>query len=118
MLLEQRGISYLLAVRGNEVINVLTAEREFPHFKASALADLVPEDGWKRLSAGVGAKGQRYSDWARLSLFRLQDPPPHHRVPEAVSTRVRPDPRLVGVAANPSGRRPGVSQLMTEQLQL
>ncbi|KAA1052993.1 Mobile element protein [Azospirillum argentinense] len=74
VLLEQRAVPYVLAVRGNEVLNVLTAEREFLHLKASALADLVPEDGWKRLSAGVGAKGQRYYDWARLRLFRLQEP--------------------------------------------
>ncbi|CAO3453158.1 hypothetical protein [Azospirillum argentinense] len=78
VLLEQREIPYVLAVRGNEVLNVLTAEREFLHLKASALADLVPEDGWKRLSAGVGAKGQRYYDWARLRLFRLQEPPWDH----------------------------------------
>ncbi|AWJ84728.1 hypothetical protein TSH58p_15060 [Azospirillum sp. TSH58] len=57
MLLEQRGIPYVLAVRGNEVMNVLTAERKFLHLKASALAGLVTEDGWKRLSAGVAPRG-------------------------------------------------------------
>ncbi len=76
VLLEQREVPYVLAVRGNEVLNVLTAEREFLHLKASAY--LVPEDRWKRLSAGVGAKGQRYYDWARLRLFRLQEPPWDH----------------------------------------
>ncbi|OYD84332.1 transposase [Azospirillum brasilense] len=78
VLLERREVPYVLAVRGNEVLNVLTADREFLRLKASALADLVPEDGWKRLSAGVGAKGQRYYDWARLRLFRLQEPPWDH----------------------------------------
>ncbi|MBP2316781.1 hypothetical protein [Azospirillum soli] len=57
------------------VLNVLTTDREFLHLKAAALADLVPEDGWKRLSTGVGVKGQRYYDWARLRLFWLQEPP-------------------------------------------
>lgn len=78
VLLEQREAPDVLAVHGNEVLDVLTAEREFLHLKASALADLVPEDGWKRLGSGVGAKGQRYYDWARLRLFRLQEPPWDH----------------------------------------
>ncbi|WP_143271994.1 hypothetical protein [Azospirillum brasilense] len=43
--LERREVPYVLAVRGNEVLNVLTADREFLRLKASALADLVPEDG-------------------------------------------------------------------------
>ena len=55
VLLEKREMPYVLAVRGNEVLGALTAAREFLHLKASALANFVPEDGWKRLSAGIGS---------------------------------------------------------------
>jgi SRSO17 transposase len=41
---------------------------------AAALAAAVPEEAWQRLSAGAGAKGERFYDWARVSLMRLQQP--------------------------------------------
>lgn len=33
---------------------------------------------WQRLSAGPGAKGERWYDWARVRLFRLPQPPWEH----------------------------------------
>src|SRR5215203_1916271 len=45
---------------------------------AAALAAAVPEEAWQRLSAGAGAKGERFYDWARVRLMRLQQPPWEH----------------------------------------
>src|SRR3954469_5404272 len=39
----------------------------------------TPPPRWRRpLSAGVGAKGERFYDWARVRLMRLQQPPWDH----------------------------------------
>jgi hypothetical protein len=37
-------------------------------FRADALARKVPERAWQKLSAGDGAKGQRFYDWAVIDL--------------------------------------------------
>ena len=36
--------------------------------RADALAADLPRRAWQRLSAGAGAKGQRYYDWAWITL--------------------------------------------------
>ncbi len=38
--------------------------------RADALAASVPKRAWQRLCAGPGAKGQRYYDWAWITLTR------------------------------------------------
>jgi hypothetical protein len=40
--------------------------------RADVSAAQVPVDAWQRLSAGQGAKGPRWYDWARVRLARLQ----------------------------------------------
>ncbi|MFE4682748.1 hypothetical protein ACFRNJ_18200 [Streptomyces sp. NPDC056721] len=49
------------------------AERKF---RADALAKKVPERAWQKLSAGTGAKGHRFYDWA---VIDLADPAPGSR---------------------------------------
>jgi hypothetical protein len=36
--------------------------------RADALAGRLPKRAWQRLSAGKGAKGQRYYDWAWAAI--------------------------------------------------
>jgi SRSO17 transposase len=38
----------------------------------------MPGEAWRQLSAGVGAKGERLFDWARVRLVRLPEPPWEH----------------------------------------
>ena len=72
--LEERDKPYVLAIRGNEKLTM----GDFHTYTAEQLAaDLAPHE-WQRLPAGVGSKGPRLYDWARLRLFRLQSPPWDH----------------------------------------
>ena len=45
---------------------------------AKDLATAEPLEGWRRLSAGAGSKGERLYDWARFRLCRLQQAPWDH----------------------------------------
>ncbi|WP_189317878.1 IS701 family transposase, partial [Streptomyces brasiliensis] len=61
--LEERGTGYVLAVaRGHEVTT------QSGKFRAEALAKKLPKRAWQKLSAGAGAKGQRFYDWAVIDL--------------------------------------------------
>jgi SRSO17 transposase len=63
--LEARGIGYVLAVaRDHRVRFGGTSHR------ADALLTRVPARAWQCVSAGKGAKGHRYYDWAFLRLDR------------------------------------------------
>jgi SRSO17 transposase len=63
--LEARPIGYVLAVSGKDtVVGPDWHQRRI----AAYLAD-PPADGWRRLSAGAGAKGPRWYDWVRLPLI-------------------------------------------------
>lgn len=66
--LEQREQPFVLAVPANEPL-----WRDGPQYlEARDIAtDLLP-DAWQRLSAGAGAKGPRWYDWAWQPLWRLQ----------------------------------------------
>ncbi|MGW5820544.1 IS701 family transposase [Streptomyces diastatochromogenes] len=61
--LEKRGIGYVLA---------MACSTEVPTgagmFRADALVKKVPKRAWQKLSAGRGAKGQRFYDWAVIDL--------------------------------------------------
>jgi SRSO17 transposase len=61
--LEERGTGYVLAVARSHAV---TAGRR--KYRADALAARVPARAWQRYSAGEGAKGHRYYDWALISL--------------------------------------------------
>jgi SRSO17 transposase len=77
MMLEARGRAYLLAIRGNDRLWSELDGRVGQH-KPEDLAKAMPEEAWRRLSAGAGAKGERLYDWARARLVRLQAPPWEH----------------------------------------
>nr|WP_244197688.1 hypothetical protein [Caballeronia ptereochthonis] len=40
--------------------------------RADEIAQALPPQAWRRLSAGIGAKGARLYDWALTPLWRLQ----------------------------------------------
>ena len=69
-MLEQRQQPHVLAVRSNE----RHMAGSFQTRTAAAIADAVAQPDWQRLAAGEGAKGPRLYDWARVRLFRLQQP--------------------------------------------
>ena len=74
--LEREKRPFVLAIRGNEKLWSVLGGGIGQH--AAALAAAVPEEAWQRLSAGPGAKGERFYDWARVRLVRLQRPPWDH----------------------------------------
>src|SRR6266478_4290281 len=78
MMLERRDKHYVLAVRSNE--RLMADDRELGHARGTAaeLAQALPASSWTKLSAGLGAKGPRVYDWARIRLRRLQRPPREH----------------------------------------
>lgn len=47
-------------------------------FRADALAKKVPKRAWQKLSAGPGAKGQRFYHWAVIDLAEAA--PGHHQL--------------------------------------
>ncbi len=66
--LEQRGQPFVLAVPANEPL-----WRDGPvYLEAQVIAAELPPDAWQRLSAGAGAKGPRWYEWAWQPLWRLQ----------------------------------------------
>jgi SRSO17 transposase len=62
--LEDRGVSYVLAVKGSEPLGTATSGSA----TAAQVAASVPAEQWVAASAGHGAKGRRLDDWARLQL--------------------------------------------------
>jgi SRSO17 transposase len=77
VMLEQRGQPYLLGVRGNDTVWA-ELDGSVGQHAPELLARALPAQAWRRLSAGVGAKGERLYDWARVRLVRLQAPPWDH----------------------------------------
>jgi SRSO17 transposase len=67
--LEDRGVSYVLAVKGSEPLG--TATQGSVRATASQVAASVPVEQWVACSAGHGAKGRRLYDWARVELAAL-----------------------------------------------
>ena len=61
--LERRQTGYVLAVAATH--QVTTAAGTCP---ARAIAARLPRRAWQRYSAGEGAKGHRYYDWAWLAI--------------------------------------------------
>src|SRR5215467_8586769 len=71
--LEKRQTSYVLAVACRHKFSIgLRAVR------ADELARHLPRSAWQRYSAGAGAKGHRYYDWAWIATDPGQ--PGHHRL--------------------------------------
>ncbi|MGW2769809.1 IS701 family transposase [Streptomyces sp. NPDC001275] len=69
--LEARGTSYVLAVACSTEVTTQAAK-----FRADALARKLPKRAWQKLSAGAGANGHRFYDWAAIDLA---DPAPGSR---------------------------------------
>lgn len=61
--LEQRGVGYVLAVRCDAQIATAAGA-----YRVDTLAATLPARAWQRLSAGAGAKGYRYYDWAWIDI--------------------------------------------------
>ena len=64
--LARRGLGYVLAVAKSHQVTTLAGT-----FPAIKLARRLPARAWQRLSAGPGAKGPRWYDWA---LIEATDP--------------------------------------------
>jgi SRSO17 transposase len=71
--LEVRDLPHVLAVKRSEPLWAAT-ERGPAQVAAADLAAALPDDAWERLSAGDGAKGPRWYDWARVPIRPLSDP--------------------------------------------
>ncbi|MFE7767672.1 IS701 family transposase [Streptomyces sp. NPDC057438] len=69
--LETRGMGYVLAVACSAGITTQAGK-----FRADALAGKLPRRAWQKLSAGAGAKGHRFYDWAVIDTV---DPGAGHR---------------------------------------
>jgi SRSO17 transposase len=66
-MLEARGQAYVLAVRSNHTLRMLTADGLLQTDPAE-MADELPAEAWKPHAAGEGSKGVRLYDWARIAL--------------------------------------------------
>jgi SRSO17 transposase len=77
VMLEGRGKPYLLGIRGNDKL-WSELDGAIGQHAPELLARALPPQAWRRLSAGAGSKGERLFDWARVRLFRLQEPPWEH----------------------------------------
>ncbi|MFG2304523.1 IS701 family transposase [Actinacidiphila glaucinigra] len=61
--LEDRRTGYVLAVSSTHPVTTQAGK-----FQAKTLAARIPKRAWQRLSAGSGAKGERYYDWAQVEV--------------------------------------------------
>jgi SRSO17 transposase len=71
-MLEARHQPYVLAVRSNHHLRILTAEGLLQTNPAE-LADDLPAKAWSAHAAGEGSKGIRLYDWARIPLPWIVD---------------------------------------------
>ena len=62
--LEEAQVRYVLAVSRDHRVPAGAGRA----LRADQLAARLPEQAWQRLSAGKGAKGQRYYDWAWITI--------------------------------------------------
>lgn len=69
--LEQQAQPFVLAVTSAEPLWAVLDGR-WGQPRADVIAEHIPAEAWQRLSAGAGAQGPRWYDWARVPLARLQ----------------------------------------------
>ncbi|MER6386612.1 IS701 family transposase [Streptomyces sp. NPDC001250] len=67
--LERRQIGYVLAVSRKRPVPTRAGV-----FRAGNLAHGLPKHAWQRLSAGPGAKGHRFYDWAQVEIHTPKCP--------------------------------------------
>ncbi|MFE3213968.1 IS701 family transposase [Streptomyces antimycoticus] len=70
--LEHRQLGYVLSVACDHQITTRAGK-----IRAEALVKRLPKPAWQKLSAGIGAKGHRYYDWA-LADITNEEPGYHH----------------------------------------
>ena len=70
--LEERGQSYVLAVRSNHTLRVAIPAGPIETDPAT-MADDLADGAWATHAAGEGGKGPRLYDWARIALGRPCD---------------------------------------------
>ena len=66
--LESRAQPFVLAVKKSEPL----WWQGPTYVRPDKIAQALPPQAWRRLSAGIGAKGERLYDWALTPLWRLQ----------------------------------------------
>ena len=71
--LEAHDVAYVLAVKRTEPLWAAT-DRGPAQVAATDLVAALPAAAWVRLSAGDGAKGPRFYDWAQVAIRPLADP--------------------------------------------
>ncbi|WP_406016642.1 IS701 family transposase [Streptomyces sp. NBC_00984] len=71
--LEKRQVGYVLAVARDHQITTRAGE-----LRADTLVKRLPGRAWQKLSAGTGAKGHRFYDWALADI--TDDQPGHHQL--------------------------------------
>ena len=57
------GLGYVFAVGSNRTVTTTTGTQ-----RVDQLARSLPRRAWRRVSAGTGAKGQRWYSWALLDI--------------------------------------------------
>lgn len=67
--LEARRVGYVLGIGRDRRVPTSAGSQ-----RADTLTASLPTPAWQRLSAGPGAKGQRYYDWALIALSSPDDP--------------------------------------------
>jgi SRSO17 transposase len=72
--LEKRQLGYVLAVACDHRVTTAAGTG-----RADELVARLPKRAWQRLSAGTGAKGHRFYDWAWITLTGNPDEPTGHR---------------------------------------
>lgn len=68
--LEQRQVGYVLAVARSHPLTTAAGKQ-----RADEIAARLPKHVWQRLSAGAGSKGQRFYDWAWITIDTDADRP-------------------------------------------
>ena len=68
-----RGLGYVLAVGSNRTVTTDAGTS-----RVDELARSLPRRAWRRLSAGTGAKGQRWYSWALVEIIGDTDSGHHH----------------------------------------
>ncbi len=71
--LEERQVGYVLAVARDHQITTRAGK-----LRADTLVKKLPRRAWQKLSAGAGAKGHRFYDWALADI--TDDRPGHHQL--------------------------------------
>jgi SRSO17 transposase len=68
--LRKAGKGYVLGVASNHVFRSW-GKKQLVGGTAASIAQTLPKNAWRRLSAGEGTKGPRLNDWAYLELADL-----------------------------------------------